>query len=119
MPWSHAEWPSTPRSDSRRPVAWLVRANAAAAVAQVPTAINPVASQTAPTRQFVAASAQSPPARRGFGCTQWLLAGAAVGVFAAVVGLVLWLVLGQNRTRQVVVPPSPSQATTASETPTT
>ena len=46
---------------------------------------------------------------------QWVLAVAAVGVFAAVVGLVLWLVLGQNRTGQVAAPPSP----TATEAPTT
>jgi hypothetical protein len=95
-------------------------ASAAAAMAQMATAINPVPEQTVTTRQFVATPpTQSPPARRGFGRTQWLLAVAAVGVFAAVVGLVLWLVLGQNRTGQVVAPPSTSQATTASEAQTT
>jgi hypothetical protein len=99
----------------------LARATSAAvAAAQMATAINPVPERTVTARQFVATPpAQSPPARGGFGRAQWLLAVAAVGLLAAVVGLVLWLVLGQNRTGQVPVPPSPSQATTASEAPTT
>jgi hypothetical protein len=87
-------------------------ANAAAAVAQVPTAINPVT-----VRQFAAPPPpQSPPPRTGFGRGRWLLAGAAVGVLAAVLGLVLWLVLGQNGTDQSTPPPPTTQAPT--ETPT-
>ena len=75
-------------------------ANAAATAAQVPTAINPMPPVV--TRQFAPTPPppprpQSPPARKGFGVGQWLLAGAAFGVFAALLGLVLWLVLGQNK----------------------
>jgi serine/threonine protein kinase len=95
----------------------LARAtSAAAAVAQMATAMNPVPERTVANSQFVATPpAQSPPAQTGFGRGRWVLAGAAGAVFATVAGLVLWLVLGQNRTGHVAAPPS----TTASETPTT
>src|SRR6185437_10865651 len=83
-------------------------ANAAATAVQVPTTINPAASRTAPTHRFAAVPPprppQSPSARKGFGAGQWLLAGAALGVFAGVLGLVLWLVFGQNRTGEVAAP---------------
>jgi serine/threonine-protein kinase len=93
-------------------------ANAAATAAQVPTAINPVRT---PTRHFVAARPppppQHPPVRRGFGTVQWLLVGAAFGVLAAVVALVLWLVLGQKSTEQApttsATPTSPPTTTTS------
>jgi serine/threonine-protein kinase len=90
-------------------------ASAAAAAAQVPTAINPVPAQTVTTRQFVAPPVQSPPVRTGFGRGQWMLAAAAVGVLAMVIGLVLWFAFGHNRAEQVAAPPT----TSASGTPTT
>ena len=95
-------------------------ASAAAAVAQVPTAINPALGQTVTTRQFVATPpAQSLPVRTGFGRGHWVLAGAAVGVFTAAIGLVLWFALGQNRTEQVAAPPTTTSPTpTGSGTPT-
>ena len=90
-------------------------ASAAAAVAQVPTAINPARGQTVTAREMMTRPpAQSPPVRIGFGRRQWVFAAAAVGVLAVVIGLVLWFALGQNRTEQVAAPPT----TTASETPT-
>src|SRR5262249_18492381 len=81
-------------------------ANAVAAAAQAQTV----------SSRFVAAPppVQRPPARKGFGAGQWLLAGAIFGVFIAVVGLVLWLVFGQNRTGGVAAPPP----TTISQAPT-
>jgi serine/threonine protein kinase len=84
-------------------------ANAAATVAQVPTAINPV--PVPPPRQ-------SPSARKGFGPGQWLLAGATVGVFAGLLALVLWLVLGQNKTEPPTPPPTSSAAPTTAPTTT-
>jgi serine/threonine protein kinase len=96
----------------------LARAAAAAVTAaQVATAINPVPPVV--TRQFAPTPPpppppQSPPARRGFGGGQWLLAGATFGVFAGLLGLVLWLVFGQNKTEPPAPPPP-----TGSATPTT
>jgi serine/threonine protein kinase len=90
----------------------LARAAAAAAsVAQVPTAINP-APTPPPARQ-------SPPVRRGFGTGQWLLAGATFGVFAALLGLVLWLVFGQNETQPPTPPPPPPPTSATPTTPPT
>jgi serine/threonine protein kinase len=82
-------------------------ANAVVMAAQVPTTFNRL---TAP---------QSAPVRRGFGRAPWMLAGAAVGVLAAAVGLVLWLVLGQNKSEQVAAPPTTSQASPTPPTPST
>jgi serine/threonine protein kinase len=98
----------------------LARAtSAAAAVAQMATAINPASERTMTPRQFVATPpAQSPPVRTGFGRGQWMIVGALVGVLAAALGLVLWLVLGQNRTEQVAAPPTKSPTPTSSGTPT-
>jgi serine/threonine-protein kinase len=91
-------------------------ANAAVLAAQVPTAINPV---TSATRQFVATPpTQRPPVRRGFGRAQWVLLGATVGVLAAAVGLVLWLVVGQNRSGEVASPPTTSRTSTSEPTST-
>jgi hypothetical protein len=94
-------------------------ANAAATAVQVPTTINPAASRTAPTHRFAAVPPprppQSPPARKGFGAGQWLLAGAALGVFAGVLGLVLWLVFGQNRTGEVAAPSPTSRTPTSAQ----
>jgi len=94
-------------------------ANAAATAVQVPTTINPAASRTAPTHRFAAVPPprppQSPSARKGFGAGQWLLAGAALGVFAGVLGLVLWLVFGQNRTGEVAAPSPTSQTPTSAQ----
>ena len=54
---------------------------------------------------------------------QWLLAGAAFGTLAAAVGVVLWLVLGQDKTEHDVAPPTTTSAappaTTSAEPPTT
>ena len=78
-------------------------ASAAASAAQVATVVNPIS--TPPHR--------TPPARRGFGPGQWVLAGTTFGVFVGLVGLVLWLVLGQNKTEPEqlpVPPPTSSQA---------
>jgi serine/threonine-protein kinase len=91
-------------------------ASGAAMAAQAATEINPV--QPPVTRQFAPAPPpppQNPPTRKGFGTGQWLLAGAAFGVFAALLALVLWLVLGQNRTE----PPTPSTTSVAPTTPPT
>ena len=94
-------------------------ANAAAAAAQVPTAITPVPEQTVTTRQFVAPPpVQSPPVRTGFGRGQWALAAAAVGVLAVVIGLVLWFVFGQNRTERVTPPPTSTASATTTSQPT-
>ena len=94
-------------------------ANAAATAVQVPTTINPAASRTAPTHRFAAVlpprPPQSPSARKGFGAGQWLLAGAALGVFAGVLGLVLWLVFGQNRTGEVAAPSPTSRTPTSAQ----
>jgi serine/threonine protein kinase len=89
-------------------------ATAAAAVAQVPTAMNPAPSPTAPVRPF-AAVPQSPPARTGSGPGRWMLAAAAFAVCAAALGLVLWFALGQNRSGEVAAPPTTSQATPTSQ----
>jgi serine/threonine protein kinase len=90
-------------------------ASGAASAAQVPTAVNPVPAQTATIRQLAGTPpAQTPPARTGFGRGQWVLAAAAAGILAVVIGLVLWFALGQNRTEQVPAAPT----TTASQTPT-
>jgi serine/threonine-protein kinase len=91
-------------------------AGAAATAAQVPTMFAPVG-----TRQFVAAPPrpQTPPARRGFGPGQWVLAGATFAVFSALVGVVLWLVFGQNKTQDVPAAPTTSMATSTSQAPTT
>ena len=91
----------------------LARAAAAAAtVTQVPTAMNPVPSQTAPIRPVAAVpAAQSPSVRSGFGAGRWLLAGAAFVVCAAALGLVLWFALGQNRSGEVAAPPPTPPAT--------
>jgi serine/threonine protein kinase len=97
----------------------LARAAAAAAtVAQVPTAINPVRPTpfVAP-RQF-APVAQSPPARRGFGRLQWALVGVAFGVLAAAVGVGSWLVFGQNKTEPPAPVPTSSAAPTSAPTST-
>jgi len=83
-------------------------ASAAAAVAQVRTSANPMPVQPPPPPQ-------SRPARRGFGAGQWVLAGATFGVFAGLVGLVWWLVLGQNKSEPVAVPPTTSVAPTTSQ----
>ena len=94
-------------------------ANAAATAAQVPTAMSPAVSETAPTRQFAGVSSpQSPPSRTGFGLGRWLLAGAAFALCAAALGLVLWLALGHNRSGEVAAPPTTSQATPTQPTPT-
>jgi serine/threonine-protein kinase len=94
-------------------------ASVAAAAAQVPTTINPALEQTVTTRQFVATPpAQSPPVRTGFGRGQWMLVGALAGVVAAALGLVLWLLLGHNRTDQVAASPTTSPTPTSSGTPT-
>jgi serine/threonine protein kinase len=94
-------------------------ASVAAAAAQVPTTINPALGQTVTTRQFVATPpAQSPPVRTGFGRGQWMLVGALAGVVAAALGLVLWLLLGHNRTDQVAASPTTSPTPTSSGTPT-
>jgi len=83
-------------------------ASAAAAVAQVRTSANPMPVQPPPPPQ-------SRPARRGFGAGQWVLAGATFGVFAGLVGLVWWLVLGQNKSEPVAAPPTTSVAPTTSQ----
>lgn len=97
-------------------------ASGAAMAAQAATQINPV--QPVLTRQFAPppppSPPQSPPPRKGFGTGQWLLAGAAFGVFATLLGLVLWLVLGQNKTEPPAPPPPTSSAApTTPPTPTT
>jgi serine/threonine protein kinase len=87
-------------------------ASAAATAAQVATLVNPMPQpppQSPPPPQ-------TPPARRGFGPGQWVLAGAVFGVFAGLLGLVLWLVLGQNRTAEVPAPPATSSQASTSET---
>jgi serine/threonine protein kinase len=81
-------------------------AHAAATVAQVPTAINPVPLPRP----------QSPTTRKGFGPGQWALAGVTFGVFAGLVALVLWLVLGQNRTEPTPAPSTSSAAATTVRT---
>jgi serine/threonine-protein kinase len=83
-------------------------ASAAAAVAQVRTSANPMPVQPPPPPQ-------SRTARRGFGVGQWVLAGATFGVFAGLVGLVWWLVLGQNKSEPVAAPPTTSVAPTTSQ----
>jgi len=83
-------------------------ASAAAAVAQVRTSANPMPVQPPPPPQ-------SRTARRGFGAGQWVLAGATFGVFAGLVGLVWWLVLGQNKSEPVAAPPTTSVAPTTSQ----
>ncbi|HYZ67362.1 MAG TPA: hypothetical protein VE666_06085, partial [Mycobacterium sp.] len=112
-------------------------ASAAATAAQVATAVNPVRPTITPaqpavdpvrpvaTQQFVRTPPlpQSPFPRKGFGPGQWLLAGATFGVFVGLVGLVLWLALGQNRTEDVPAPPptssrAPTSAPTVAESPT-
>jgi len=82
-------------------------AGAAASAVQVPTAVNPAPLMMPP--------AQAQPARRGFGPGQWVLAGTTFGVFVGLVGLVLWLVLGQNRTQDLPTPATTSMATQTSE----
>src|SRR3954471_8515363 len=91
-------------------------AGAAATAAQVPTTFAPV-----DTRQFVAPPPrpETRPAPSGFGAGQWVLAGATLGVFVGLVGLVLWLVLGQNKTQDVPATPTASVATTTSMVTTT
>ncbi len=84
-------------------------ANAAVYVAQVPTMINPAPPAPPP---------QSPPVRKGFGAGQWLLAGAAFGVFAGLLALVLWLAFGQNKTEPAPPPTSSATPTTQSTTST-
>jgi serine/threonine-protein kinase len=85
-------------------------ASAAAAVAQVRTSANPMPVQPPPPPP-----PQSRTARRGFGAGQWVLAGATFGVFAGLVGLVWWLVLGQNKSEPVAAPPTTSVAPTTSQ----
>jgi serine/threonine protein kinase len=90
----------------------LARAASAAATAvQVPTAVNPAPVRPAPP------PLQSPPARRGFSPGQWVLAGATFGVFVGLVGLVLWLVFGQDKPEPVATPPlsSSTPPTTTSQ----
>ncbi|HEX4557909.1 MAG TPA: serine/threonine-protein kinase [Mycobacterium sp.] len=88
-------------------------ANAAATVAQVPTAMNQAVS---PTHHFAAPPPpQSPPARTGFGLGRWLMAGAAFVVCAAALGLGLWLALGHNKSGEVAAVPTTSQATATSQ----
>jgi serine/threonine-protein kinase len=82
-------------------------AGAAASAVQVPTAVNPAPLTMPPP--------QTQPARRGFGPGQWVLAGTTFGVFVGLVGLVLWLVLGQNRTQDLPTPATTSMATQTSE----
>jgi len=84
-------------------------ATAAAAAAQVRTSVNPMPVQPPPPPP------QSRPVRKGFGAGQWLLAGATFGVFAGLVGLVLWLVLGQNNSEPPAAPPTTSVAPTTSQ----
>jgi serine/threonine protein kinase len=90
-------------------------AGAAATAAQVPTTFASVG-----TRQFVAPPPrpETQPARRGFGPGQWVLAGATLGVFVGLVGLVLWLVLGQNKSQEVPAAPTTSAAASTTQ-PTT
>jgi hypothetical protein len=96
-------------------------ANAAAIAAQVPTAPNPEIDETQTTYRIAAPPpTQSPPARTGFGRSQWLLAAAAAGGLVVVIGLVLWFALGQNRTEPVPVPVPPTATASATTTqPTT
>jgi serine/threonine-protein kinase len=90
----------------------LARAATAAATAvQVPTAVTPRPVPPPPPPQ-------SPPSRRGFGAGQWVLAGATFGVFVGLVGLVLWLVIGQNKTQDVSAPP-PTTSLAPTSSPTT
>src|SRR6476620_1088108 len=117
MPSSRAEWPSTPRSASRRRGDLARAAAAAATVTQVQTAMNPVPLQTASIRPVAAVpAAQSPSVRSGFGAGRWLLAGAAFVVCAAALGLVLWFALGQNRSGEVAAPPPTPPATQPAST---
>jgi hypothetical protein len=93
-------------------------ANAAALVAQVPTAPSPEIEETQTTYRIPAMPPpQSPPARTGFGRSQWLLAAAAAGVLVVVIGLVLWFALGRNTTGPVPVPvPVPATRTASATT---
>jgi hypothetical protein len=93
-------------------------ANAAAIAAQVPTAPNPEVDETQTHRIPAMPPPQNPPARTGLGRRGWIVAGAAVGVTAAAVGVLLWLMFGQNRTRVVTAPPPTSQTPTSSAAPT-
>jgi serine/threonine protein kinase len=93
-------------------------ASAAASAVQVSTVVNPRPVQPPPTYRFAPpppAPPQSPPARKGFGPGQWLLAGAIFGVFAGVLALVLWLVFGQNKTELAAAPPPTRGATPTSQ----
>jgi serine/threonine-protein kinase len=100
-------------------------ANAAALAAQVPTAPEPEIAETQTTYRIPAPPLpQSPPARTGSGRGQWVLAAAAAGVLAVVIGLVLWFAFGQNRTERVTSFPTitatataTSQATSSSAAP--
>jgi hypothetical protein len=80
-------------------------AGAAVMTAQVPTTYAPVLVSPPPPPE-------TQPARRGCGVGQWVLAGATFGVFLGLVGLVLWLVLGQNKTQEVPAAPTTSMVTT-------
>ena len=95
-------------------------ANAAAIAAQVPTARNPEVDETRTHRipAMPPPPPQNPPARTGLGRSGWIVAGAAVAVTAAAVGVLLWLMFGQNRTRVVTAPPPTSQTPTSSAAPT-
>lgn len=91
---------------------------AAASAAQVPTAMNPRPAQPPPTYRLAPPPPppQRPLARKGFGPGQWILAGAAGGVFIGLLGLVLWLVLGQDKTEPAAAPPLTAGPTTSGPT---
>jgi serine/threonine-protein kinase len=75
--------------------------------------------QTVSSRYVTAPSPpQSPSTQKVFGAGQWLLASAIFGVFVALVGLVLWLVFGQNRTGEVAAPPPTTTSQAPTSTPT-
>jgi len=96
-------------------------ADTAAIVAQMPTAGDPEIRETEPTYRFAAPPPpirQNQPTRTGLGRSGWVGAGAAVGLAAVAVGVLLWFAFGQNRTEKAAPIPSTSQAPTRSVTQT-